>query len=144
MARLRRSAKLPDEGIGRASDIQDFEYLLRLPIKYWHRAPEVPAVYFFHTQDNLILYIGSTTNLRKRMFGHKGMFRQIKECGVISQTSFAWFPIPSEHIRSLERQLIDQIKPPFNGIHYSLWPRKTYSSWAVARWIRLIRSQKVA
>ncbi len=35
-----------------------------------HRLPEVPGVYYLHNEDGSIIYIGKSTNIRKRVVSH--------------------------------------------------------------------------
>lgn len=55
----------------------DFASLPSVLLSELDSAPEIPGIYFILSDDNVILYVGQTSNFRRRMRQHerKGTFR---------------------------------------------------------------------
>lgn len=115
------SARLSDTKRGDSDKVRHFKYLLRLPYHERKKLPALSAVYFVHTSEGLILYIGATINLKSRFSAPAWGWEIERLNGKVTAVSVAWLPVPTEHLRAIEVPLIKDIQPPLNRIYTSSW-----------------------
>ena len=75
----------------------------------------VPSVYFIVDNNDKILYIGETTNLRKRLTSHhkKSVIPNFKECKI------AFVKVKDDATRRIiEKKLISSLVPTYNTVNY--------------------------
>lgn len=85
--------------------------LLALPLEERNNLPTTPAVYLVYQEDKL-LYIGKTKNLKSRWLGHHRLIQFI-EAG--SGVYIAWFPCSEEQLGAMEDAFIELLDPELNG-----------------------------
>ena len=85
--------------------------LLALPLEERNNLPTTPAVYLVYQEDKL-LYIGKTKNLKSRWLGHHRLV-QFVEAG--SGVYIAWFPCDEEQLEAMEDAFIELLDPELNG-----------------------------
>jgi excinuclease UvrABC nuclease subunit len=72
--------------------------------------PACPAVYQVKTKDGKILYVGSTSNLKKRWIAHHVLARLIPY--KIETLRVFWYE--TENYRDYEAKWLKHLKPPLN------------------------------
>jgi len=97
--------------------MQVFEYpeinplsLNSLPSEEISKFPAFQVVYFVIDQSNNIIYIGATSNLYARWYGHK-----LRKASNLRVAWLEWKDTKS--LLSFETYLINRFKPPFNRIY---------------------------
>ncbi|MFB2976555.1 plasmid partition protein ParG [Microseira sp. BLCC-F43] len=89
----------------------DLLTLPSLPLANRSELPKCPAIYFV-LKGQTVLYIGRTSNLQQRWFGHHRWHQLEAMSGDIR---IAWLQCSDASLLSgVERALIEHFKPPFN------------------------------
>ena len=86
----------------------DLRYCLSLSFKDRDYLPDSPAVYVFYSEPGIVLYIGMAYRLKTRCKDHVGTFKKLSGIRV------AWFPLPKELHREVEKALIKSYCPILN------------------------------
>ncbi|WP_017655956.1 GIY-YIG nuclease family protein [Fortiea contorta] len=81
-----------------------------LPLIDKNKLPDIPAIYFIWS-SNKLLYIGKTSNLKKRFYQHHRAVNFLEAGG---DTRIAWFSIQDDELPSLEQDLIELLEPDLN------------------------------
>lgn len=80
-----------------------------------NRLPVTSAVYLICLKDQYEkpLYVGSTTNLKKRFSSHD-TFKQICQDYGIGAIEVTWLGCDKDQLEAREQKLITRFKPPYN------------------------------
>jgi hypothetical protein len=76
--------------------------------------PEVRCIYFVLSPEGAVLYIGQTSNLRRRWIAHH-RFANLADC---QEVRIVWMATDDADIASVERALIERYHPSMNGAYY--------------------------
>lgn len=119
------------DGIIRGSIRNDLS-LMKLPPNLdkaeMDRLPEETGVYYFHNEKGNIIYIGKSTNIRKRVLSHFAEKENSKELSMKAEVcSITWELTGSELVALLlESDEIKKHKPRFNRMQ-----RESYFQWGI-------------
>ena len=104
--------------------------------------PSEPGVYFLVNEDQDVLYVGSSVDIKNRLAAgsHDGFCKVVEKCG--SDFWIYWLPYrPSNGITAndprllfLEQSYIDKFTPPFNVVKTVSNLSERVLSKAVAEW----------
>jgi predicted GIY-YIG superfamily endonuclease len=85
----------------------EFELLEKLPPK--------PGVYFALTEDDRLLYVGRSEDIRRRWTSRHHRHAQIARYNEVNQVRVAYYLADKFILEALEAQLIEQLRPELNG-----------------------------
>lgn len=79
--------------------------------------PQLPGVYKFVDQDNEIIYIGKSNNIRHRVMSYFSGIKEGKIKSLVRQIDDLQIEVCDTHLeaRLLECQRIKEVKPPYNS-----------------------------